>query len=133
VENPDRINGVEQNRYTINMSTEPLNFAATLSGRKESARRTLRQVSIEELRALSMELFADRAHPFAEPFSQFIEEHRSETAVRGETSDGISFLYYPRSNRGIWYMYIGERLSVGLLGTNSLKGLSEITTEAGFF
>jgi hypothetical protein len=123
----------EQNRHTINMSTEPLNFAATLSERKESARRTLRQASIEELRALAIELFAERAHPFAETFSQFIEEHRSETAVRGETSDGASFLYYPRSNRGIWYMYVGERLSVGLLGKNSLTALSELTTAAGFF
>jgi hypothetical protein len=115
------------------MMTEPLNFAATLSARKESARRTLRQASTEELRSLIAELFADTVHPFYEPFSQFIEEHRSETAVRGETSDGIAFIYYPRSNRGIWYTYTGKRLSVGLLGTTSLKALSEITAEAGFF
>jgi hypothetical protein len=115
------------------MTTEPLNFADTLGQRKEAARRTLRQASIEDLRALAVELFAERAHPFAEPFSQFIEEHRSETAVRGESSDGISFVYYPRANRGIWYTFTGKRLSVGLLGKNSLKALSEISSEAGFF
>jgi carboxylesterase type B len=112
---------------------DPLNFAQTLGQRKESARRTLRQASTEELRALVLKLFADTVHPFAEPMSQFIEEHRSETAVRGETSDGVSFVYYPRTNRGMWYMYTGQRLSVGVLGKTSLKALSDLTTEAGFF
>ncbi len=30
-------------------------------------------------------------------------------------------------------MHTGKRLSVGLLGTNSLKALSELSAEAGFF
>ena len=105
---------------------DPAGFAENLALRKESARRTLRTASSEELRALVGELFADMVHPFYEPFSKFIEEHRSETAVRGETSDGIAFVYYPRSNRGMWSTHAGKRLSVGL------KALSEITAEAGF-
>jgi hypothetical protein len=112
---------------------DPAGFAENLALRKDSARQTLRQASIEELRALVTQLFSDTVHPFSEPFSQFIEEHRSETAVRGETSDGVAFLYYPRTNRGMWYIYTGKRLSVGLLGTNSLKALSELSAEAGFF
>lgn len=32
----------------------------------------------------------------------------------------------------MWYTYTGKRLSVGLLGTTSLKALAEITAEAGF-
>jgi hypothetical protein len=112
---------------------DPSGFAENLALRKESARGTLRAASREELQTLISELFADTVHPFYEPFSQFIEEHRSETAVRGETSDGIAFVYYPRSNRGMWYTHAGKRLSVGLLGTNSLKALAEITAEAGFF
>jgi carboxylesterase type B len=112
---------------------DPAGFAENLALRKESARRTLRAASTEDLRALVGELFSDTVHPFYEPFSNFIEEHRSETAVRGETSDGIAFVYYPRSNQGMWYMYTGQRLSVGLLGTNSLKALYELTAEAGLF
>jgi hypothetical protein len=112
---------------------DPAGFADNLALRKESARSTLRQASREELQALISDLFSETVHPFHEPFSQFVEEHRSETAVRGETSDGICFVYYPRSNRGMWYTYTGKRLSVGLLGTNSLKALSELSAEAGFF
>jgi hypothetical protein len=112
---------------------DPAGFAENLALRKESARSTLRQASREELQTLISDLFSDTAHPFYEPFSQFVAEHRSETAVRGETSDGICFVYYPRSDRGMWYTYTGKRLSVGLLGTNSLKALSELSAEAGFF
>jgi hypothetical protein len=117
----------------MNNIIDPAGFAEKLALRKESARQTLRGASKEELHALIAELFADSVHPFYEPFSRFIEEHRSETAVRGETSDGIAFVYYPRTNRGMWYMHTGKRLSVGLLGTTSLKALSELSAEAGFF
>ena len=117
----------------MNDIIDPAGFAEKLALRKDSARQTLRGASKEELHALIGELFAESVHPFYESFSQFIEEHSSETAVRGETSDGIAFVYYPRSNRGMWYMYTGKRLSVGQLGTNSLKALSELGAEAGFF
>ena len=112
---------------------EPSSFAEKLIQRKESARQTLRQTSCEELSALVSELFPDGAHPWAVSFSQFIEAHRSEPAVRGETSDGFSFVYYPRSQRGIWYEHAGKALGVGLLGQTSLRVLSEIISETGHF
>jgi hypothetical protein len=85
------------------------------------------------LRALVGELFPDGVHPWAVSFSQFIEEHHAEPAVRGETSDGIAFVYYPRSNRGIWFEHTGKALGVGLLSQTSLKTLSEIVSETGHF
>jgi hypothetical protein len=45
----------------------------------------------------------------------------------------IGFVYYPRSNRGIWYQRIGEAYAVGLLDKTALKVLSEIVSEAGHF
>jgi hypothetical protein len=112
---------------------EPSGLAEKLKQRKESARQTLRQTSCEELRALVQELFPDGSHPWAEPMSQFIEEHQAETAIRGETSDGIAFVYYPRSNRGIWYECSGKELGVGMLGPTDLKLLAEIVSETGHF
>jgi hypothetical protein len=111
--------------------TEPSILAEILTQRRESARKTLREASPEELRGLVHELFPDGTHPWATPFSQFIEEHSSERAVRGETSDGHAFVYYPRSNRGIWYEKIGSSFAVGLLGETSLKALSEIVSGTG--
>ena len=111
---------------------EPSGFSEKLIQRKESARQTLRKTSCEELRALVHELFPDGSHPWAVSFSKFIDEHQAEPAVRGETSDGITFVYYPQSKRGVWYEYKGKNVAgVGLLGETSLKVLSEISSEAG--
>ena len=122
------------------MNFEPINYfeptdsAELLARRKASARRTLRTVSPEELHALVKELFPDGTSPFAGAFSDFIDEHRSETAVRGETSDGIAFVYYPRPNRGMWCLRAGGTVEgVGLLGENDLKAVSELCTLAGHF
>jgi len=49
---------------TADMMTEPTGFAERLAERKESARRTLRDASSEELQALVAQLFPDGTHPF---------------------------------------------------------------------
>jgi hypothetical protein len=108
------------------MNSEPTNFAELLAQRKASAQETLREVSNEELRALIAKLFPDGTHPWSESFANFIDEHQSERALQGETSDGISFVYYPKTNRGIWYQYQTSLRGVGLLGETSLRVLSEI-------
>ncbi|MBV9392034.1 MAG: hypothetical protein JOY96_09105 [Verrucomicrobia bacterium] len=113
------------------MNPEPSDFAQRLAERKESARSTLRPVSNEELRNLVAELFPEHGetHPFMEAFTRFIDEHHSEQALRGETSDKVGFVYYPQSNRGMWFLHVGHKTDVGLLGTTSLKNLAEISAE----
>ena len=115
--------------FPDNMSS----FAEKLAQRKEAARKTLRPASEAELHALGHELFPDGTHPWAATFSQFIEEHKAEPALRGETFEGIGFIYYPRSNRGIWYERIGKASAVGLLDQTELKLLAEIASETGRF
>jgi hypothetical protein len=117
----------------LNIPTGPDSIAETFAERKDSARNTIREASVAELRGLVTELFPDGAHPFFEPFTQFIEEHKSERVYRGETSDGISFVYYPSANNGIWYTFVGKLPSIGRLGQNSLKALAEILAEKGRF
>ena len=91
----------------------------------------MRPASNEELLALGRQLFPDGSHPWATTFSEFIQEHKAEPALRGETCEGIAFVYYPRSNRGIWCRKIGDAYAVGLLDENELKILSEVASEAG--
>ena len=110
------------------MNSEPINFAELLTQRKASAEKTLHEISEVELRAFIAKL-PDATHPWKESFTSFIDEHLSETALQGETSDGISFVYYPTSNRGIWYQYQNRLRGVGLLGETSLRVLSEIAQE----
>ena len=115
----------------FDLPTEPISFAEVLSKRKESARSSIREASAAEIHTLVTELYPDGNHPFVEIFSKFIEEHRSERIFRGQTSDGIGFVYYPKSNNGIWYQYAGKLASVGRLGPNGLKELAEIMAETG--
>ena len=116
------------------MFSEPPSFSETLAQRKEAARNTLRRASSPELHALITEFFPDGTGPFAEAFTNFIDEHRSETAVRGETSDGVGFVYYPRSDRGMRCKYDrGTLLGVGVMSENSRKALSERCIVAGHF
>jgi hypothetical protein len=127
IQEPSPAHHNECNRFIDNMlPTEPIGFAEMLVQRKESAHKTLRETSDEELRTLVRELFPDSTHPWAGSFSKFIEEHHAERAVRGETSDGISFVYYPQSHAGIWFENTGKSFAVGLLGHTSLGLLSEI-------
>ena len=115
----------------FSLPTEPINFADMLAKRKEAARNTLREASAAEIHTLVKELYPDGNHPFVEIFSKFIEEHHSERIFRGQTSDGIGFVYYPKSNNGIWYKYTDKLASVGRLGPNALKALAEIMAETG--
>ena len=117
----------EPNQFPV----EPETFSETLHQREASARKTLRNASAEELQALVFELFPGGEHPWFASFLGLIEQHRSEPAYRGETSDGYAFVYYPRSNRGFWYENEGKTFAVGLLGPTSLKALSEIMVERG--
>ncbi|MFY9987914.1 MAG: hypothetical protein WAK31_24365 [Chthoniobacterales bacterium] len=111
-------------------SLQPSDFGEKLVERKESARHALRQTSSQELHELVRTLFPDGTHPWAAEFSKFIDEHRAESPVRGETSDGFVFVYYPQSNCGIWYKYFGELPAVGLLGPSNLRMISEIMAES---
>ncbi|MBV8214930.1 MAG: hypothetical protein JOZ08_17120 [Verrucomicrobia bacterium] len=116
---------------TFDIPTGPASYADKLAERKESARNTIREATVAELRTLVTELFPDGTHPFAEPVTRFIEEHKTERVYRGETSDGISFVYYPKANNGLWYTFVDKLPSVGRLGRNSLKVLAEIMVETG--
>jgi hypothetical protein len=117
--------------FTFSIPTGPAAFAEKLARRKESARNTIHEASVAEVRSLVAELYPDGIHPFVVPITRFIEEHKSERVYRGETSDGVSFVYYPKANNGIWYTYAGKLPSVGRLGRNSLKVLAEIMVEKG--
>ena len=96
---------------------------------KETARQTLRNMSSEELRSLADELFPNPADPWAEKFLELIAEHEADRAVRGKTSVQTEFVYYPRSNCGVWFERINETYAVGLLDDITLKALSEVVTD----
>ena len=84
-------------------SMEEPSFDEILAARRESAEKTLRPATSEEVRKTLTEIFADDPlHPWLESFTKFVDEHQDETAYRGQTSDGYSFVVYPKTGRGMW-------------------------------
>lgn len=111
------------------MSSESIDFADILIQRRASAEQTIRYISEEELQEIREKLFPQVGHPWEPLFKEFVEEHRHERPLHGETSDGYSFIYYPRTNKGIWYQHAGSLVGVGPLGDRGLQTLSEIVDE----
>jgi len=112
-------------------SLQPVDFAEASLEREESARHKVRRASIQELQDLVHTLFPEGTHPWAAEFTKFIEDHRAESPVRGETADGFVFVYYPQSKSGIWYKYFGKSPAVGLLGPSQLRMISEVISASG--
>ena len=109
------------------MFDEPIDFSATLKARRESASETVHEISADDLRALADKLFPDTSHPWFETIHKFVEEHKTERLLQGETSDGYGFVYCPNVNRGLWYQFQDKVRGVGRLSEHSLATLKEIT------
>ncbi|MEO6848184.1 MAG: hypothetical protein ABI443_11045 [Chthoniobacterales bacterium] len=110
------------------MFDEPVDFHEMLKARKDSAAETIHEISIDDVRALVDKLFPDVSHPWHEICNKFIDEHKAERILQGETSDGVGFIYCPNVNRGIWYEFVGKARGVGIISERSLAALKEITS-----
>lgn len=108
------------------MEDEP-SFEEIVSARQESAAKSVRSATPEELRKLLDEIFsADPSHPWHKSFTQFVEDHKDETAYRGETSDGYSFVFYPRTSRGMWYRFDTRLSGVGTISEKTMNFLTQL-------
>jgi hypothetical protein len=98
--------------------------------RLKSVKESLRQATPEELHKLLGEIFAeDPTHPWMETATHFVQDHQNETAYRAETSDGINLVFYPRTGRGMWYMFdtkLKKLSGVGIVSDNNIKLLTQL-------
>lgn len=113
------------------MDLEPFDFAETVRQRRESAAASIHEIPYEEVLALEEKLLTDHESPIGAQVRDFISENRNEMAYGGETSDGISFLYYPKQRRGMWYSWKEGVRGAGKLGARGMDALDEILAERG--
>src|SRR5271168_312467 len=85
--------------------------------------KSIRQMCIEELNALWESLFADHAHPWSEPFRQFIDENAGATFYHATTNKRNHVIYCRAKEMGIWFV---PGISIGLMQTEALKEMKEI-------
>jgi len=72
--------------------------------RRKAITKSIRIISIEELKKLGEEMFDEPDRPWRQTFLQFIAEHPGATFHHASVGDGVAFLYSRDGDKGLWYL-----------------------------
>ncbi len=72
--------------------------------RRKAITKSIRIISIEELKKLGEEMFDEPDRPWRQTFLQFIAEHPGAIFHHASVGDGVVFLYSRDGDKGLWYL-----------------------------
>jgi len=72
--------------------------------RRKAIAKSIRTISVEELKALGEQLFPYADDPWREAFFRFIADNRGATFHHAVTSDGVNILYCRDKDKGAWFL-----------------------------
>jgi hypothetical protein len=72
--------------------------------RRTAIAKSIRIISVEELKKLGEEMFDDPDRPWRQTASQFIAEHQGGTFYYADAGQGVIFLYSRDGDKGLWYL-----------------------------
>jgi hypothetical protein len=72
--------------------------------RRKAIAKSIRIISVEELKKLGEEIFDDPDRPWRQTFVQFIADHAGATFHRADAGEGVIFLYSRDDDKGLWYL-----------------------------
>jgi hypothetical protein len=72
--------------------------------RRKALAKSIRTISVEELKKLGAELFRYADDPWRETFFRFIAENAGATFHHAVASDGVNFVYCREQDKGIWFL-----------------------------
>ena len=72
--------------------------------RRKAITKSIRTISVEELKKLGGEMFDDPARPWRDAFLQFIAEHQGATFYHASAGEGVIFVYSRDGDKGLWYL-----------------------------
>src|SRR5262249_708072 len=72
--------------------------------RRKAITKSIRTISVEELKKLGAELFRFADDPWRETFFRFIAENPRATFHQPVTNDGVNILYCPAQAKGMWFL-----------------------------
>ena len=104
------------------MPFDKIDIDRILEERRKSVAKSVRAVSLEELKKLGDEVFHDLDDPWREEFFKFIEEHKDSTIYHATASDGVHMLYCPDKDKGIWFV---PGLGKGILSPTGRQMMKE--------
>jgi len=86
------------------MSFDKIDIESITEERRKSVAKSIRTISVEELKKLGDEVFHDLDDPWREVFFRFVAEHSHTTIHHAIASDGVHMLYCPDKDKGIWFL-----------------------------
>ena len=107
------------------MLPENLNMEEVTEERRKAIAKSIRTISVEELKALGEQLFPLIDHPWREKFFGFIAENSGATFHHATSHDGVQFIYCHARQKGMWFLAgtgMGPMQSTGL---RIFKGIVE--------
>jgi hypothetical protein len=72
--------------------------------RRKAIAKSVRIISVEELKKLGEEMFDDPDRPWRQTFLQFIAEHPAATFHHASAGEGVVFVYSRDGDKGLWYL-----------------------------
>jgi hypothetical protein len=83
--------------------------------RRKAITKSIRIISIEELKKLGEEIFDEPDRPWRQAFLSLITENPGATFYHASAGEGVIFLYCRDKDKGLWYLPGGGigQLSVG--------------------
>jgi hypothetical protein len=74
------------------------------SERLKAIAKSIRVISVEELRKLGEEIFDEPDRPWRQTFLDFIAEHPGATFYHASAGEGVVFIYSRDGDKGLWYL-----------------------------
>jgi len=91
--------------------------------RRKAIAKSIRTISVEELKKLGEEIFHYADDPWRETFFRFIAENAGATFHHAVTSDGVNIVYCRDQDKGMWFL---PGSGMGPLQATGRRMMSEI-------
>ena len=85
------------------MRSEMINIVELTEDRRQAIAKSIRTISLEELKALGERLFPTVENPWRDQFLGFLTENAGATFYHGSTHDNVQVIYCPAKDKGIWF------------------------------
>jgi len=72
--------------------------------RRNAITKSIRIISVEELKKLGEEIFDSPDRPWRQTFLSLIAEHPGATFYHASAGEGVIFLYSRDQDKGLWYL-----------------------------
>jgi hypothetical protein len=72
--------------------------------RREAIAKSIRIISVEELKKLGEEIFDEPDRPWRQTFLSLIAENPGATFYHASAGEGVIFLYAGDEDKGLWYL-----------------------------